>query len=43
MMGPAIGEIVRDIYQRNRTFTDVTGLRVERFSKAELRPERNVI
>ncbi|MBA2740649.1 MAG: FAD-binding oxidoreductase [Actinobacteria bacterium] len=43
LQGPAVGEIVRDLVLGREPFVDVTPLAVERFARAALRPERNVI
>ena len=43
LQGPAVGEIVRDLVLGRGPFVDVAPLAVERFARAALRPERNVI
>lgn len=43
LMGPAIGEVLRDLYLGREPFVDVSGLSVDRFRSAQLRPESNVI
>lgn len=43
LQGPAVGEILRDLYLRRPPFIDVSPLRVERFEQGELRPERNIV
>lgn len=43
LMGPAIGEVVRDLYLDRSPFIDVSGLAVERFDRAAARPELNII
>jgi sarcosine oxidase subunit beta len=43
LQGPAVGEILRDLYLRRQPFIDVSPLRVERFEQGELRPERNIV
>jgi sarcosine oxidase subunit beta len=43
LQSPAIGEIVRDLVLGREPFVDVAPLSVERFARAEARPERNVI
>ena len=43
LMGPAIGEVLRDLYLRRQPFVDVSGFSVERFSGAGLRPEANIV
>lgn len=43
LQGPAIGEILRDMYLGVAPFIDVSPLDVERFTTGELRPERNIV
>ncbi len=43
LMGPAVGEVMRDIYLGNRPFVDVGGLDAARFAGAALRPETNIV
>ncbi|HEU5207700.1 MAG TPA: FAD-binding oxidoreductase [Gaiellaceae bacterium] len=43
LQGPAVGEIVRDLVLGREPFVDVAALSAERFTRAEARPERNVI
>jgi len=43
LMGPAVGEILRDMLLRRPTFVDVRPLSAERFDAAALRPEYNVV
>lgn len=43
LQGPAIGEILRDLYLGNEPFVDVAPLDVERFARGELRPEMNIV
>jgi glycine/D-amino acid oxidase-like deaminating enzyme len=43
LQGPAIGEVVRDLYLGKEPFVDVSPLAVERFERAAPRPEHNVI
>jgi sarcosine oxidase subunit beta len=43
LMGPAVGEVIRDLYLGDRPFVDVSGLDVRRFAGDELRPEWNII
>jgi sarcosine oxidase subunit beta len=43
LQGPAVGEILRDLYLDRPPFVDVTPLSVERFAAAEARPEFNVV
>ncbi|UPK74950.1 FAD-binding oxidoreductase [Nocardioidaceae bacterium SCSIO 66511] len=43
LMGPAVGEVMRDIYLGNEPFVDVGGLDASRFARAGLRPETNIV
>lgn len=43
LQGPAVGEILRDLYLDRQPFVDVTPLSVERFATADMRPEFNVV
>jgi sarcosine oxidase, subunit beta len=43
LQGPAVGEIVRDLYLKRQPFVDVSPLAAERFAVGELRPEFNII
>jgi sarcosine oxidase, subunit beta len=43
LQGPAVGESVRDLVLGREPFVDVSPLAVERFARAEPRPERHVI
>ncbi len=43
LQGPAIGEIVRDLYLEREPFVDVTPLSAARFDGRMARPERNVV
>lgn len=44
LQGPAIGEILRDLYLGREPFIDVAALSAERFSKPDsLRPELNIV
>ncbi len=43
LQGPAVGEILRDMYLGRPTFVDVAPLSVDRFDAAALRPEYNVV
>jgi sarcosine oxidase, subunit beta len=43
LQGPAVGEILRDLYLGRDPFIDVSPLDVERFASGELRPERNIV
>jgi sarcosine oxidase subunit beta len=42
-MGPAVGEVVRDLYLGRETLVDVSGLGAGRFRGAGVRPELNVV
>ena len=44
LQGPAIGEILRDMYLGKTPFVDITPLSNDRFSSGgELRPEKNIV
>jgi sarcosine oxidase subunit beta len=43
LMGPAVGEVVRDLYLGHDPFVDVTGLSARRFADADRRPELNIV
>lgn len=43
LMGPAVGEVIRDLYLGRQPFIDVTGLTADRFAAARPRPERSII
>jgi sarcosine oxidase subunit beta len=43
LMGPAVGELIRDLYLGEETFVDVTGLGAGRFADAGVRPELNIV
>jgi sarcosine oxidase, subunit beta len=43
LQGPAVGEILRDMYLGETPSIDVTPLDVERFKSGDLRPERNIV
>jgi sarcosine oxidase subunit beta len=43
LQGPATGELLRDLVLRRPTFADIAPLSVERFARADLRPERNIV
>ncbi|MGY1786843.1 NAD(P)/FAD-dependent oxidoreductase [Geodermatophilus sp. SYSU D00698] len=43
LMGPAVGEVVRDLYVGTQPFVDVSGLDVRRFAGAGVRPELNIV
>lgn len=43
MMGPAVGEVLRDLFLQRPTFTDISGFHAGRFAGAAGRPELNVV
>ena len=43
LQGPAVGEVLRDLYLGNTPFIDVSPLDVRRFESGELRPEANIV
>jgi sarcosine oxidase subunit beta len=43
LMGPALGEVVRDLYLGRTPVVDVSSLSVDRFAGADLRPELNIV
>jgi len=43
LMGPAIGEVMRDLYLGRTPVVDVSPLTVARFAGADLRPELNIV
>ena len=43
LQGPAVGEIVRDLYLGREPFVDVSPLSADRFHGRDMRPERNVV
>jgi sarcosine oxidase subunit beta len=43
LMGPAVGEVVRDLFLGRQPPVDVTGLSVDRLTADNLRPESNVV
>ena len=43
LMGPAVGEVMRDLYLGRAPVVDVSPLSVARFSGAGLRPELNIV
>ncbi|MBV9001656.1 MAG: FAD-binding oxidoreductase [Solirubrobacterales bacterium] len=43
LQGPAVGEILRDMFLRRSPFLDISPLGVERFYAAEARPEYNIV
>ncbi len=43
LMGPAVGEVVRDLYRGDQPVVDVTALGVERFRDRAVRPEVAIV
>jgi sarcosine oxidase subunit beta len=43
LMGPAVGEVVRDLYLGRPPVVDVRALDVRRFDERDLRPELNIV
>lgn len=43
LMGPAIGEVMRDLYLERTPFVDIAGLTAERFQDSIIRPELNIV
>lgn len=43
LMGPAVGEVMRDLYLGRQPFVDISGLHAGRFADAEIRPELNIV
>jgi sarcosine oxidase, subunit beta len=43
LMGPAVGEVVRDLYHGDRPVVDVSALDVRRFEGSGARPEHNIV
>jgi sarcosine oxidase, subunit beta len=43
LMGPAVGEVVRDLYLGREPVVDVSGLDVRRFHGSGVRPELNIV
>ena len=43
LMGPAVGEVLRDLYLGRSPFIDIGGLNAERFATSAARPERSII
>lgn len=43
LMGPAAGEVMRDLYLGREPEIDVSGLSAERFATDNPRPEHNVV
>jgi sarcosine oxidase subunit beta len=43
LMGPAVGEVMRDLYLGETPVVDVSSLTAERFARADLRAELNIV
>lgn len=43
LMGPAVGEVMRDLFLDHTPFIDISALELERFSRADIRPELNIV
>jgi sarcosine oxidase subunit beta len=43
LMGPAVGEVMRDLYLGQQPFTDISGFHASRFAGSEIRPELNIV
>jgi sarcosine oxidase, subunit beta len=43
LMGPAVGEVMSDLFLGNEPFVDISGLHARRFTHAEIRPELNIV
>jgi sarcosine oxidase, subunit beta len=43
LMGPAVGEVLCDLYLQRPPRIDVTGLSADRFAASMPRPERSII
>lgn len=43
LMGPAVGEVLRDLYLGLDPFTDISGFHASRFTGAQVRPELNIV
>lgn len=43
LMGPAVGEVMRDLYLDRPPVVDVTALSLDRFQRDDVRPELNII
>ncbi|MGB3764910.1 MAG: FAD-binding oxidoreductase [Ornithinimicrobium sp.] len=43
LMGPAVGEVLRDLYLGHTPVVDVSALGVERFQREHTRPELNIV
>jgi sarcosine oxidase subunit beta len=43
LMGPAVGEVMRDLFVGQAPFVDIAGLSAARFAAADARPELNIV
>jgi sarcosine oxidase subunit beta len=43
LMGPAVGEVMRDLYHGSTPAVDVSGLHASRFRESTIRPELNIV
>jgi sarcosine oxidase subunit beta len=43
LQGPAVGEVIRDLYLQRQPFVDITPLSAERFAANTSRAERNIV
>jgi sarcosine oxidase subunit beta len=43
LMGPAVGEVLRDLYLGEQPFVDISALSAARFANADPRPELNIV
>ncbi len=43
LTGPAVGEVLRDLYPGRQPFLDVGGLSADRFAASSPRPERSIV
>ncbi|OYO13039.1 sarcosine oxidase subunit beta [Enemella evansiae] len=43
LQGPAVGEVLRDLYREQQPFVDVSALGADRFHSADRRPEFNIV
>ncbi|MEP6815676.1 MAG: FAD-binding oxidoreductase [Marmoricola sp.] len=43
LMGPAVGEVMRDLYLGAKPFVDISALHARRFRQSESRPELNIV
>jgi sarcosine oxidase subunit beta len=43
LMGPAVGEVLRDLYAGRTPYVDISPLDATRFDRAQSRPELNIV